>query len=117
MLHALFLGFVIGMVFAHAPVIVPAVFRAPVPYRRHFYAHLGLLHASLILRLVGGDLAGNLRAWQWGGVLNEVALLCFLGVTIAAFRSSRAARRGELPSAVGRLSAPIVTASAAGGVR
>jgi hypothetical protein len=89
MLHALFLGFVIGMVFAHAPVIVPAVFRAAVPYRRHFYGHLLLLHGSLLLRLVGGDLAGNRTAWQVGGVLNEVALLCFLAVTIAAVRQGR----------------------------
>jgi len=55
-LHAVFLGFVIGMVMAHAPVIVPAVFRAAVPFRRVFYAHLVLLHAGLVLR-VGGDLA------------------------------------------------------------
>lgn len=89
MLHALFLGFVIGMVFAHAPVIVPAVFRAAVPYRRHFYGHLVLLHGSLLLRLVGGDLAGNHTAWQVGGVLNEVALLCFLAVTILAVRQGR----------------------------
>ena len=90
-LHALFLGFVIGMVLAHAPVIVPAVFRARVPYRRHFYAHLALLHASLLLRVVGGDAAGNHTAWQVGGVLNEVALLCFLAVTAAAVRSGRQA--------------------------
>lgn len=93
MLHALFLGFVIGMVFAHAPVIVPAVFRAAVPYRKHFYAHVGLLHGSLLLRLLGGDAAGNHTAWQVGGVLNEVALLCFIGVTIAAVRAGRRARR------------------------
>jgi hypothetical protein len=90
-LHAVFLGFVIGMVMAHAPVIVPAVFRAAVPYRRHFYAHLTLLHASLLLRLVGGDLAGNHTAWQVGGVLNEIALLCFLAVTVVAVRDGRRA--------------------------
>lgn len=93
MLHALFLGFVIGMVFAHAPVIVPAVFRAAVPYRRHFYGHVVLLHTSLLLRLLGGDLAGNRTAWQVGGVLNELALLCFLGVTIAAVAQARRQQR------------------------
>lgn len=95
-LHAVFLGFVMGMVFAHAPVIVPAVFRSAVPYRRHFYAHVVLLHASLLLRLVGGDLAGNQTAWQVGGVLNEVALLCFIGVTVAAVRQGRRDRRTPL---------------------
>jgi hypothetical protein len=89
MLHALFLGFVISMVFAHAPVIVPAVFRTAVPYRQHFYAHVGLLHVSLLLRLVGGDLAGNRIAWQTGGVLNETALLCFIAVTVTAVIHAR----------------------------
>jgi hypothetical protein len=116
-LHALFLGFVIGMVFAHAPVIVPAVFRTPVPYRRHFYAHLILLHASLILRLVGGDLAGNLRAWQWGGVLNEVALLGFLAVTIAAVRSARVTRRAGTAAPAVRRRTPVLTATSGEGAR
>ena len=92
-LHALFLGFVIGMVFAHAPVIVPAVFRAAVPYRPHFYAPLLLLHTSLLLRLLGGDLAGNQLAWHVGGVFNEVALLCFIGVTVVAVAQGRRDRR------------------------
>jgi hypothetical protein len=92
-LHALFLGFVIGMVFAHAPVIVPAVFRAAVPYRPHFYAPLLLLHTSLLLRLLGGDLASNRLAWHVGGVFNEVALLCFIGVTVVAVAQGRRDRR------------------------
>jgi len=97
-LHAVFLGFVTGMVMAHAPVIVPAVFRAAVPYRRHFYAHLVLLHGSLLLRVVGGDLADNHAAWQLGGVLNEVALLCFLAVTVVAVRAGRRASTSALSS-------------------
>jgi len=93
MLHALFLGFVMSMVFAHAPVIAPAVFRAPVAYRQFFYVHVALLHGSLLLRVVGGDLAGNNTAWQVGGVLNELALLWFLAVTVAAARAGRRYRR------------------------
>jgi hypothetical protein len=93
-LHAVFLGFVMSMVFAHAPVIVPAVLRVALPFHRGFYAHLALLHASLALRLLGGDLAGNLTAWQWGGVLNETAILLFLAVTAyAVLHARRAARR------------------------
>jgi hypothetical protein len=93
-LHAVFLGFVMSMVFAHAPVIVPAVLRVSLPFHRGFYAHLALLHASLALRLLGGDLAGNLAAWQWGGVLNAVAILLFLAVSaFAVLHASRAARR------------------------
>jgi hypothetical protein len=93
-LHAVFLGFVMSMVFAHAPVIVPAVLRVPVPYTRGFYAHLALLHLSLALRLLGGDLAGSTTLWQWGGILGEVAIVLFLAATAAAvLRARRAARR------------------------
>jgi hypothetical protein len=55
-LHALFLGFVAPMLFAHAPLILPAILQLPIPFRRRFYVHLTLLHLSLLLRLVG-DLA------------------------------------------------------------
>jgi hypothetical protein len=95
-LHAVFLGFVFSMVFAHAPVIVPAVLRVSLPYHPRFYAHLLLLHGSLALRLLGGDLAGDLRAWQWGGALGELAILLFLASSahalVRARRTARTAR-------------------------
>jgi hypothetical protein len=78
-----------SMIFAHAPVILPAVLRVRVPYRARFYAHLALLHASLVLRLVGGDLSADVRLWQWGGVLNELALLLFLVSTAASVATGR----------------------------
>ncbi len=95
MLHAVFLGFVISMVFAHAPVIVPAVLGRRFPYRPVLYVPLALLHASLALRLIGGDAIGNHTAWQWGGSLNEVALLLFLVLAATAVISSRTAGRAE----------------------
>lgn len=88
-IHALFLGFIMSMVFAHAPVIAPAVLRRPVPYHPVFYVHLALLHASLLVRLVGGDVLGSRLAWQVGGVLNEIALLGFLGVTVVTIVRAR----------------------------
>jgi hypothetical protein len=91
-LHAVFLGFVFSMVFAHAPVIVPAVLRVPLPYRPRFYAHLALLHASLALRLVGGGLSGDVAAWRWGGVLGEVAILLFLASSAHAVLHARRTR-------------------------
>jgi len=92
-LHAVFLGFVMSMIFAHAPVIVPSVLGRPLPFRPLMYIPLALLQASLMLRLIGGDWAGSTSAWQWGGSLNEVAVLLFLAlaVTLAA-RSRRVAR-------------------------
>ncbi|MGH3225775.1 MAG: hypothetical protein ACRDPY_45030, partial [Streptosporangiaceae bacterium] len=61
-LHAIFLGFVMSMIFAHAPVIVPSVLGRPFPYRRILYAPLVLLHASVAVRLAGGDWAGSIDA-------------------------------------------------------
>jgi hypothetical protein len=93
-LHAVFLGFVMSMVFAHAPVIMPAVLRVQLPFHRGFYVHLGLLHASLALRLLGGDLAGSTALWQWGGIAGEVSILLFLTVTVeGVLRARRTARR------------------------
>jgi hypothetical protein len=89
MLHALFLGFVISMVFAHAPVILPAVLGVRLPYHPVLYLPLVLLHGSLVLRLAAGDAAGNLVAWQVGGVLNVVAVVLF--IALAASRVIHAA--------------------------
>jgi hypothetical protein len=78
MLHAVFLGFVISMVFAHAPVIFPAVLGLPLEYGSVFYLHVGILHLSLILRVVG-DLVDSLGRWRvWGGLLNAAALVLFM---------------------------------------
>ena len=54
-----------------------------VPFRRRFYLHVALLHASLALRLVG-DLATVAEARRWGGLLNAVAILLFVLLTAAA---------------------------------
>jgi len=93
-LHAVFLGFVMSMVFGHAPVIVPAVLRVQLPFHRGFYAHLALLHGSLVLRLVGGDLAGSIALWRWGGIAGEAAILLFLATTVGAVIGAR--RRSDV---------------------
>ena len=79
-LHAIFLGFVFAMIFGHAPIIFPAVLGVPMPFRSAFYVHLAVLHVSLVLR-VSGDLAAWWPGRQWGGLLNVVAVLLFLGNT------------------------------------
>ncbi len=89
-LHAIFLGFVMSMIFAHAPVIVPSVLGRPLPFGRGaLYVPLALLHASLLLRLAGGDWAGSKAAWQWGGSLNEIAVLLFLALAAVALIRAR----------------------------
>lgn len=79
-LHAFFLGFVFAMIFAHAPLIFPAILGWPVAFRPAFYAHLILLHLTLVLR-IAGDLVPWPAARQWGGLLNAVALLLFFANT------------------------------------
>lgn len=81
-IHAVFLGFTISMVMAHAPVIVPAVVRRPLPYRPVFYVPVALLHGSLVVRLLIGDAYGVDEAWQYGGLLNVVAVLAFVAVAL-----------------------------------
>ncbi|HVR88391.1 MAG TPA: hypothetical protein VHG53_02465 [Candidatus Limnocylindria bacterium] len=90
MLHALFLGFVLSMVFGHEVVIVPAVLGIPLRFGRAFYVPLALIHGSLLAR-VAADLAGATVVWQWSGAMNVVAILAFIGVSVAA---ARPARRG-----------------------
>ena len=82
-LHALALGFVFSMVFGHAPIIVPAVMRVPVPYHWTFYVPLALLHASLVVRLAG-DALGDLAWMRAGSLGNAFALAAFVASTIAA---------------------------------
>ena len=91
MLHAVFVGFVISMVFGHAPVIFPAVLRVPLTYDRTCYVPLLLLHVSLLAR-IGGDVLDLVMLRRSGGLLNAVALVLFLLNTV------RLVRRGATSS-------------------
>lgn len=82
--HAVMLGFVLSMIMAHAPVILPAVLRRPLPYSPLMYGPVSLLHASLLLRIAVGDVRGVEWAVQAGGLLNIVAVLSFIGVAVHA---------------------------------
>ena len=83
MLHTVFVGFVFAMIFGRAPIIFPAILgRSPVPYHPAFYVPLLLLHASLLLRIVG-DLVPWWPGRQWGGLFNALAVLLFL-ITLAS---------------------------------
>ena len=90
-IHAVFLGFTISMIMGHAPVILPAVLRRPLPYSPVLVLPAALLHGSLVVRLWAGDALGSEVAWRWGGVLNIVAVILF--VVLAAGSVVVAARR------------------------
>lgn len=96
-LHAVFLGFVMSMVFAHAPIILPSVLRVALPFHRRYYVHLWLLHGSLALRMASGIVVSNNDLWQVGGVLNEVAIVLFLISTAAAVVAAGRAKERRTP--------------------
>jgi hypothetical protein len=74
--HAIAIGFVLSMVFGHAPIILPAVTGWRVRYGAAAYGPLALLHASVLLRVVAdfGELAALREA---GGLLTVLALLAY----------------------------------------
>lgn len=88
-LHAVLVGFVMSMVFGHAPIILPAVARVRIPYGPLLYGPLVLLHASVALR-AGSGLAGWPPGRRWSGLLTVAALLAY---PICAAASKRFGRR------------------------
>ncbi|MBX5482845.1 MAG: hypothetical protein IRZ16_13545 [Myxococcaceae bacterium] len=81
--HTVLVGFVFSMIFGHALVILPAVVRVRVEYRPRFYFHVGLLHASVAVRVLA-DLIGSGALRRAGGWGNAIALLVFIGSTALA---------------------------------
>lgn len=86
-LHVVFVGFVISMIFGHAPIIFLAILGVPINFQPAFYIHLTLLHVSLVLRVIA-DYANLHTLRMWGGLLNEVAILLFIGLTVFSIRKS-----------------------------
>lgn len=87
--HALTIGFVLSMVMAHAPVVVPAIVRRPLPYHPVMWVVLVLLHGGLLVRALGAAYEAE-GAWRLGGTVSVVAVLALLGTVVA--RTSGAAR-------------------------
>jgi len=82
--HAVFLGFTMSMIMAHATTILPAILRIRLPYRPAFWAPAALLHLSLIVRLWLGDAMGLPLGFTVGGVLGVAALLLFVLTAIVS---------------------------------
>jgi hypothetical protein len=87
-LHSFFLGFVFSMIFAHGPVILPAILSRTLEFHPVFYVPLVLLHAGLLLRMLG-DLTDLDWPRPWGGLLNALAIVTFL-LTAALRMAQRA---------------------------
>lgn len=92
-LHAVGLGFVLSMVFAHAPIVVPVISRRPVVYTPLLYVPLALLHASLLVRVACGPAHPELR--QAGSIGNALAIVVFAAVLLRAMGRRRAVAAGR----------------------
>ena len=68
-LHGVFVGFVLSMVMAHAPIIFPALLKFPMRFSNWLYLPLLLLHGSLAVRASG--------SLSWGAAGNLLAVLFF----------------------------------------
>lgn len=93
-LHAVLVGFVLAMIFGHAPIVLPAIFRIPLPFHRGFYLPLGLLQVTLLTRLLA-DLLGAVEVRRWAGLLNELTLVLFLGLVLRHVLGSALSARGR----------------------
>lgn len=91
LLHAILLGFVFSMIFAHGPIIFPSLLElgGSFPFSHVLYLPLSLLNFSLAMRIVG-DLASYPQARLWGGLLNTASIMVFL--SIMAWLSKRRSR-------------------------
>jgi heme/copper-type cytochrome/quinol oxidase subunit 4 len=97
LLHAYLLGFVFSMIFGHAPIILPAVTGLRLNYTPLFYGHLIVLHVTLVYRMYG-NLMADFNAQRWSGLLNVIAVLLFLTVTLySLYRANFAVRNSRKP--------------------
>ncbi len=71
-IHSLTLGFVFAMIFAHAPIIFPAILGFRVRFTSLLYLPVALLHLSLLLRF--------LYSLKSGALLGVVAILLYFAI-------------------------------------
>ncbi|MGK2309873.1 hypothetical protein [Cutibacterium sp. V947] len=84
--HSVFLGFTMGMILGHAPIILPAVLRARLEWTTWFWLPAFLLEASLLARVGIGDGLGRPAVVQAGGVINVISLVALVAVVAAHVR-------------------------------
>jgi len=89
--HAVFLGFAMSMVMAHAPVILPSVLKVKLPYHPVMWVPLVVLHGALLVR-VTGSLAQ--APWYQPGAVGTIIALLLLVLS--------AVLSGRLPAPAGK---------------
>lgn len=91
--HSIFLGFGMSMIFAHAPVIFPTVTALAIPYHPFMYLPLVLLHFGLLARVASGIFLGQGPAWSHSAILTVFAILLFLITVVAVAVRARIAKK------------------------
>lgn len=104
-LHAFFLGFVFGAIFAHAPIILPAVTRKTVRFTPLFWVSIAALHGSLVVRL-GGNILEAHEVRRVGGELNVVAVLLLGAAIVTGLVLGARERRQSVTRGAARATAP-----------
>jgi len=89
-LHAVAIGFVLSMVFGHALIIFPAITGISLRYWWPLYLPLGLLHFSVVLRVVG-DMTEIQALRVTSGPLTALSLIVF-GIILVIARRRRQLR-------------------------
>jgi len=79
--HAITIGFALSMIFAHAPIILPAVTGIRVRYSSALYGPLILLHLSLVMR-IAGDILEQSEPRIVSGFVTILALAAY-AITLA----------------------------------
>lgn len=93
-IHTLFLGFVMSMIMAHAPIIIPALTGLSFPFTRVLWIPLILLQVTVAMRVVGGIL----EMWElrrWSAMLNALTLALFVVVVVVSVARGEILRRSD----------------------
>ena len=106
-IHCITVGFAFSMILAHAPVIIPAIVHRALPYHRLMWLPYVLLHAGLVVRVVG-LLAEASAVWKVGGAVGVAAILVFMVLTLGRVLTSGSIRK---PVRVGPPDAAAVSGS------
>ncbi len=93
-LHTLFLGFVMSMIMAHAPIVIPALAGLAFPFHPSLWVPLILFHVTVVIRVAGG-LTGSFEVKKWGAMLNAIVLTLFLLQVAATVVRGEHARRAN----------------------
>ncbi|MDO5049401.1 MAG: hypothetical protein Q4D87_05915 [Actinomycetaceae bacterium] len=85
--HAILLGYGMSMIFAHAPIILPAVLKLPLPYHPLAWIPTIALNLGILIRFYA-NVRSYPTSWQIGATLTVIAILLFLAASIYASATS-----------------------------